>query len=289
VHRIRTHGAALAALAYSSLSFGDALVKSQSGKLDIFHIGFFTTGTAMLFILLLKPRAETWAEAFRMQRPLAIAGRAAAGLCASLLGIIAFTRLPLSDAYALIFLAPFLSAALGAMLLKEPIGAGEWSAIAIGLAGVLLVVRPGFEAFEPAHFAALGVAVAMAIGIVIMRTIAAHEKRTAILFVLMASAFVCYGTIILIRGGFHWPEPPQLLRLVSAGAFGALGQALLLRAASQAPANRIAPAQYWQLLIAVILGALFFGEYPDLLKLAGLLLIAVGGLISIRAGRQPAG
>ena len=281
----RFDGAVLAFGAYTLLSFGDALVKSVGGKVPVFEIGFFTTGTALILVVLLKPRRQSWRDALRMKRPAAVLARAVAGLSASLLGIIAFTRLPLSEAYSLMFLAPLFAALLAAMTLKERIPPKGWLAIALGLLGVLLVVRPGFRVIVPAHGAALGVAISAAFGIILMRTIAAQESRTAILLVLMTIAWLSYAVACLVSGQVSLPALPQLIRLVGAGICGALGQILLLRATASAPASRIAPVQYCQLLWATLFGAIIFREQLDPLKIGGLILIGTAGLLII--GRMP--
>jgi multidrug transporter EmrE-like cation transporter len=123
--------------------------------LPVFEIGFFSTLFAALVLLFLKPRDERWRDAIRVHRPGLVALRGVAGATAGILGIYAFTTIPLAEAYALIFLAPLLVTVLSAILLKEPVGRMRWLAVAVGFLGVLLVVRPGFRLVEPGHFAAL--------------------------------------------------------------------------------------------------------------------------------------
>ncbi len=96
------------------------MLNGIGGKVHVLQIGFFATGTALIVVVVAKPRTQAWREALRIQRPGAVLVRAVAGLVASFCGIIAFTRLPLGDAYALMFLAPFLSALLARLLGGEP-------------------------------------------------------------------------------------------------------------------------------------------------------------------------
>lgn len=274
-------GTALALLAYSLLSWGDALVKSLGRTLNVFQIGFFTVAFGCLVVVLGKPRGLAWREALHIKRPWAVEARALAGLGAGLLGIYAFTRLPLSDAYALIFLAPLFVTIFSHLILKERIGGKRWLAIAAGFLGVLLVVRPGFAQPQLGHLAALGVAVLMATSVIILRTIAAHESRTAVLVVLMTNAFVFYTIALLIGPGLTVPARDDLLRLAMAGGCAATGQIVLLAAARLAPASQIAPAQYCQIIWATAIGALFFDEHPGALKLIGLLIISGAGLATL--------
>ena len=175
-------------------------------------------------------------------------------------------------------------ALLGGLVHKEVVTPGRWLGIAVSFAGVLLAVRPGFQALNMAHLAAFGAALSTATGITILRSLAAHESRTAVLFMMMGNACLFFLAATLIGPGFGKTEPGMLGRAMAAGTFGTLGQFALLAAARTTPASRIAPAQYSQLLWAVAFGVAFFGERPDALKLAGLALIAAGGVISARGG-----
>lgn len=283
-YKVRS-GLLLAILGYSALAIGNALVKSLDGELSIFAIGFYQTGTAAVLVLMFKPRRETWREALRVKRAGAVAGRAIAGVAASMLGIVAIMHLPLSDAYALFFLSPVFSALLARRFLGENIQVSQWAAVLLGFLGVLFVVKPGFVTLEFGHLAAVGVAIAMAAGILLLRTVARSESRTSVLFWLLISAAACYGAALMATGGDYLSGWPQLFRALGAGLCSAVGQLALLFAAQRTAASRVAPAQYSQLILATGLGIFFFGEYPDLLKLCGLVLIAAAGLLLLRGER----
>src|SRR5688572_30344497 len=150
-------GIALGFLAYFLFSCSDANVKALGGQLPVFEIGFFSTLFAALVLLFLKPRDERWRDAIRMRRPGLVALRGVAGATAGILGIYAFTTLPFAEAYALIFLSPSIATILSIFLLSEQVGWRRWTAVGIGFAGVLAIVRPGFETLELGHLAAFAV------------------------------------------------------------------------------------------------------------------------------------
>lgn len=271
-------GVALALLAYAAFSGGDAFVKSLGGRLSVFEIGFFMTLVGCLFAVAAKPRGEAWRDVLRPRRPWAVQARAVCSILAGWLGIVAFTTLPFADAYALIFLVPLFVTLLSA-LRGESIGPWRWGAVLAGFAGVLLIVRPGFDSFEPGHLAAIGVAAASATGIMILRTVAAGERRSTIVTISMAYGLV--ANAIAMAWSFRAPSPDQLLRLGAAGALAAIGQFALVAAAARAPAGQVAAMQYSQMFWAIGIGILFFAEYPNAATLGGLAVIAGAGLLTL--------
>lgn len=271
-------GVALAILAYAAFSGGDAFVKSLRGSLSVFEVGFFMTLVGFAVAVAAKPRGEPWRDVLRPRRPWAVQARAACSIMAGWLGIYAFTTLPFADAYALIFLVPLFVTILSA-LRGEAIGPWRWSAVLAGFAGVLLVVRPGFETFRTGHLAAIGVALASATGILILRTVAAGERRSTIVTISMI-----YGLIVNVIGMAWTYRPPtgeELLRLVLAGTLAAVGQLALVAATARAPAPQVAAMQYSQMFWAIGIGLLFFAEVPDAATIGGLGVIASAGLLTL--------
>jgi drug/metabolite transporter (DMT)-like permease len=277
------NGIVLGLFAYASFSWGDAAIKALGGQLGVFEIGFFSTLFAGLFIFFAKPGGERWRDFGRMKRPWAVQARALSGITAGVLGVYAFTTIPLAEAYALIFVAPFFVTLLSIFVLKEQVGLWRWLAIALGFIGVMLVVRPGFRDLHLGHLAALGVAFFAAFTIVILRSLAGQEKRTSLLGVLIAYGLIFNG--IAAVPTFTVPNHWQLALLLFAGGFAAVGQVALIAATRRAPANQIAPTHYSQILWAVAIGAAFFDEYPDTLALVGLAVVGGAGLLTLARER----
>lgn len=276
-------GFLLGLLAYASFSCGDATIKSLGSEVSVFEIGFFSILSSASLIFFLKPREERWRHFWRMSRPFAVHGRAISGLFAGILGIYAFTSVPLAEAYALIFLSPLFVTILSALVLKEDIGLWRWSAVMAGIVGVLLVVRPGFKTLELGHIAALCVAFLAGLTIVLLRSLAGREKRTSIMGVLIIYGLLFNG--ILMIPDFQVPTLHQIAAFIVIGLCTAVGQMTLLTATKIAPASQIAPSHYSQILWAVAIGAFFFGEYPDRLAIAGLVVIASAGLLTMMRER----
>lgn len=272
-------GFLLGLFAYASFSWGDATIKSLGSQVGVFQIGFFSILFSGIFIFFSRPRDERWRDFWRMSRPFAVHGRAISGLFAGILGIYAFTTIPLAEAYALIFLSPLFVTVLSAVVLKEDIGPWRWAAVLAGIVGVMLVVRPGFKALELGHVAAIGVAVLAAMTIVLLRSLAGKEKRTSIMGVLLTYGLVFNGVASIPE--FVAPNLHQLLAFAFIGLCTATGQITLLVATRIAPASQIAPSHYSQILWAVAIGATFFHEYPDATAILGLGVIAASGLLTM--------
>lgn len=274
------NGVLLALLAYASFSWGDAVIKALGGRLGVFEIAFWTTAFAGLCLLFARPRGERWREFWRTARPLAVQGRAVSGILAGILGIHAFTTIPFAEAYALIFLAPLFVTILSVVVLKEHVGAWRWLAVVAGFAGVMLVVRPGFRTLETGHLAAAVVAFLAAVTVILLRSLAATERRTTLIGYLMLYGLVINGALML-AAGTGLPGTAEFGWLALAGACTAGGQLALMAATRLATANSIAPTHYSQIAWAVALGALFFSEYPDLLALVGLAVVGGAGLLTL--------
>ncbi len=146
--------------------------QATGGELSVFEIGFFSTLFAGFFVVFAKPRGERWREFWQMERPLAVQARALSGIAAGMLGIYAFTTIPLAEAYFLIFMSPLFVTILSIVVLGEKIGPWRFLAVIAGFAGVLLVVQPGFRDLEPGHLAAALIAVLAAVTVFLLRSLA---------------------------------------------------------------------------------------------------------------------
>ncbi len=275
-----TNGIVLALIAYASYSFSDAVIKSLGGQFTVFEIGFFSTLFAGCFLFFTRPAGERWRDFWRTKRPWAVQARAWAGMASGVLSVYAFTTIPLAEVYALIFLAPLFVTILSTVVLKEKVGPWRWLAVAAGFAGVMLVVRPGFRELHLGHLAAFTIAFLAAASVILMRSLAQQEKRTTMLGVLIGYGLLFNGVGAAATSS-SLPDGKQLLWLVLAGAFTACGQLLQLLAVKHAPANRVAPTHYSQIVWAVILGAMFFREYPDWITLVGLAVVGGSGLLTM--------
>ncbi len=286
-----TRGILFAFSSFALFSCGDACVKALGGRLTVFELGFFTTLFALIAVPFARHPSERWRDMFRMRHPRLVLLRTVAGVIAGMLGIFAFRTIPLAEVYALIFLAPLFVTLLSIPFLGETVGWRRGLATLVGFAGVLLVVRPGFRELSPGHLAAAVIALCGAATVLVLRAIGPTERRITLMGVVFLTSLVVNGAIML--KDFRLPAAGDMLLIATVGLCGGMGHVLLMAATRAAPANRIAPAQYSQIVWAVVLGALFFGEFPDATGFAGIVLVTLAGLFTFvreerRGGRWPA-
>jgi drug/metabolite transporter (DMT)-like permease len=192
--------------------------------------------------------------------------------------------IPLADAVAIGFIAPLLTTALAIPLLGEKVGARRWTAIVIGLVGALIIMRPGFETRHWAYFLPIATAIFMAFFTILTRMLARHDSSDTTMFY---TALVG-GIVLSLAVPFFWQPPAALdwLLLAAAGAFGSAGHFSLIIAYRYAPVSLLAPFTFLHMVLAVIFGLAFFGNFPDGLTLAGAAVIAAAGIYVFRRETQ---
>ncbi|MCD2166699.1 DMT family transporter [Comamonas koreensis] len=198
----------------------------------------------------------------------------------------ALATMPLAEATAIYFTAPLIMVALSPWLLGERVGRVQWVALLLGFAGMLLIVRPG-NALPLAGTVLMAVsAVCYALFQVLTRKLSGVVP-TAVQFAYMA--LFCL-VITNLPALFHpitaWPNAPQLALLLAGGFVSGGAQLLLLQAFQRASASTLAPMNYVQLLLAVLISTFWFQRPPDSLALYGMLMISAAGVYLAWPRRQ---
>ncbi|MDQ4061324.1 MAG: DMT family transporter [Pseudomonadota bacterium] len=207
-------------------------------------------------------------------------------LCvATFIFITALSFVPLPTATAISFTSPFIVVALAPLLLGETVGRRRWAAVAFGFLGALAVVRPGLGGEHWAAFLVLGSAMASALYQLLTRKLAAHDPaETSIIYIALAG-FV----LTSIPLPFVWKTPTTLLDglvFIGLGVFGGFGHYFMVRAYELAPASFVSPFNYGQILGAVLLSAMIFGQLPDLWTWLGTLVIVASGIYMLFSERR---
>ena len=164
-----TAGVLLGFLAYGLFTVADAAVKAIGPALDIFQIGFLVMVFATPVMLAAKPASESWRAVLRPRRPGLVLLRGLLTTISGVCVVIAFTTIPFAEAFALLFLAPTIGTLLSRLLLKEPLDWHTMLAIGLGLAGVLIAIRPGLRVLEAGHLAAFVAAFSVGAGVSVLR------------------------------------------------------------------------------------------------------------------------
>ncbi|HRO59600.1 MAG TPA: DMT family transporter [Burkholderiaceae bacterium] len=199
--------------------------------------------------------------------------------------------MPLAEASAITQIAPVLLAVLAVRFLGEKAPPGTWSALAVSFVGVLLIVRPGGQVIGWAALFPLGTAVCFVVYQLLTRKLSGVDDGLATLFIGALVATLIAS--LVVPWSWQWPYDWNDAGLfVAMGAIGAFGHLLLIRAFERTPASVLAPYIYLQVVSALLLGWLVFGDFPDLWALAGMGLIALTGVamaLSRRRGAVAAG
>jgi len=209
--------------------------------------------------------------------------------------ITAIRVMPLADALAIVFVAPFIVLLFGKFYLGEDVGPRRVAACLVGFVGVLFVIQPSFAAFGAVALIPLGTAVAFAFYILVTRGLSQrlHPVVLQLHTGLVASLF-CIPVLFLAQGSGSdlfdpvWPAGIAWLWLFGAGFFATVSHMMMTYALSLAPSATLAPLQYFELPVATLFGYLVFHEFPNTLSLIGIAIIIGAGLYMIHRERVTA-
>ena len=198
--------------------------------------------------------------------------------------VYALKRLPLSTAYSIFFVAPLLITALSVPILGEHVGPRRWTAIAVGLLGVLVVLRPtGEGVLTLAGLAVLVAAFGYAVSAILVRVLARTDSTQATTLWLLA--LMALGAGLLAWPGWVPLRGEHAAIIAGIGIAGALGQYTITEAFRSGEASLVAPLEYSALVWGVLLDLSLWGVLPDGLTWLGAAIIVGSGLYLIRRER----
>ncbi|MGG7645446.1 DMT family transporter [Rhodovulum sp. YNF3179] len=276
-------GALFGLAAFGIFATHDVIVKVLGGTYAPVQLLFFSVllSFPLVTLMLLHDRAD---ENLRPRHPWWTALRTGAVVVTGLSAFYAFATLPLAQVYAILFASPLIVTVLSIPILGERVRLRRWLAVIVGLAGVLVVLRPGDSALGAGHVAALAAALGGATASVVVRRIGHLERNAVLLLYPMVANFAVMAVALPF---FYRPMPASDLGLIALVAvLGFAAMLCLITAYKTGEAGVIAPMQYSQILWATGYGIFFFGERPDPATALGAALIIGSGLyILVREGR----
>ena len=189
--------------------------------------------------------------------------------------------MPLSTAYAIFFVSPLLVTAMAGPLLHEKVGAGRWLAIALGLVGVLVILRPtGAGMMTAGGLAVLIAAICYAAGAITVRMLAQRDSTQAMVFWFML--LLSLGAWALALPGWKPLVSGDIWIIAGIGLAGSLAQVALTEAFRRGEASLIAPLEYTALVWGVMLDVALWGVLPDGVTWIGAGIIVASGLYLLR-------
>ena len=264
------------------LGASDVTAKYLSATLPSIEIAWIRF---VVFALIMSPAMLPGSPLFALhsQRPGFQLMRGVALLGSSLFFISGLRFLPIAEASATGFVSPLFVTALSIVFLGERVGARRWIATALGLVGVLIILRPGSGAFHPAAFFPIVSALAWACTLIMTRMMSGKEHA---LTTMTYSSIAGVG-VLCVLVPFVWVAPTwhDILFGILIGVASTAGQWIVVLAFRYADASVLAPFSYTQLLWVSILGFVIFGEVPDIWTVTGAVFIVGSGLYTAHRER----
>ena len=283
-----------------AFSLNDITVKYFTDSLPLHEVMSFRSLFGMAFILSFFGPGAPFKTMFSTRRLSRHILRGLSVVVANFAFFAGLAALPLAEASAIFFIAPLLITGFSAFFLGEYVGVWRWTALLVGLLGVLIIVKPGSAAFQWAVILPLLSAIAYATLHTITRSMGLAESPiTMSLYIQLVFIVVCLGMGLMFGDGrfaglghpsaefilraWAWPSGRDVLLFVAAGFFSASGGYLISQAYRSSSAGLVAPFEYSTIILAVLWGYIFWQEVPGLSSAFGIfLIIASGVFVAIR-------
>lgn len=274
----------------------DVIIKSISGDYAVHEIVFFR-GIFALPVVLLILHLDSGLGSLKLGSVPLQLFRAGSGFASYLVYYMALAALGMAETASITFSTPLFVTMMAVPFLGERIGWQRWTAVCVGLVGVVVTMRPGMGVFEPAGLLALMAAVTYAAAIIATRRLGNTTNGGTV--TLFSTVFFILGGAVLgiafaghetssahpsVSFLFHpwvWPQGRDWLLLMALGGISGLGFYALTQAYRLADASVVTPFEYTYLPWAVLWGWVFFGALPGAHTWIGLVLIIGAGLFVI--------
>ena len=282
-------------LAHVFFTTQDMAIKFISGDYALHQVMMTRSIVAILFTLLIFVPIDGGFKYLRTQRLGLHLLRGFGIVIANLCFFTALISMPLAEVKAIFFIAPLLITALSVFLIGEKVGLRSWIAVLVGLLGVIIMLRPGSEFFNPASILPLVAALAYALVQIMTRKIGKNEKASTMAFYIQLNFVAVSGLMGLIFGDGHLADPSQptlnyLFRpwtvpswgdgmiIIGIGLINGLAAYFISQAYRISKAGIVAPFEYVALPCSIFWSITVFGDWPDTVSWLGIVLIAGAGL-----------
>ena len=267
-------------LSMAGFTFNDTFMKSVTAELPLFQVIALRGLLAMLGLILIAVATGAFQHRFTPRDAGLVTLRSLADVAATILFLLALQHMPLANLSALMQALP-LAITLGAALVyKDRIGWRRLAAILVGLAGVLLILKPGSAGFD--HWTLLGLG---SVACVVLRDLSVRPLQGQLPSVLVAlaagTAVTLMGLVGAVFQGWHPVTLWQAASIAGAGGFLIVGYLTSVLAMRHGDIGVVAPFRYTSLLWAIFLGWLIFHTLPDGLTLLGAAIVVAAGLFTL--------
>ncbi len=276
-------GAMLALIAFGVYATHDVFIKTLGATYSPIQLVFFSVllSFPLATLNLMRDREPS---TLMPVHPWWIGFRTIAAVITGFAAFYAFSNLPLTQTYAILFATPLIITVMSIPLLGEKVRLQRWMAVGVGLAGVMVVLRPGGTELSLGHAAALLAAFTGAFASIVLRKIGGEERPVVVMLYPMVANFVVMGALLPF---VYQPMPIEHLGMLAIiSVFAWVGGRLMISAYQTGEAAIVAPMHYSQILWATVFGYVFFNESLDLYTgIGAAIIIASGVFIVFRESR----
>ncbi|MDD9979934.1 MAG: DMT family transporter [Gammaproteobacteria bacterium] len=290
----RILGIACVVGAVTVLVLQDALIKWLSGDYALHEIVLVRAASAICVTLFVM-RLEGGIHLLRTRRLGLHLVRTGLLIVANSAFFLALAAMTIAEATSILYVAPVLITAFSALLLHETVGPRRWAAVCVGLAGVIVMLRPGEDALRLVALLPIVAAAAYALMQIVTRRLGTTERASTIAFYAQAGFVAASVAIGLVAGHGRFapednaslafllrawtvPSVPDAALFVAIGVINGVGGYLMSQAYRITRPSVLAPFEYVALPMAVIWGVVFFADWPGPITYAGMALICGSGL-----------
>ncbi|MBR0555236.1 DMT family transporter [Ciceribacter sp. L1K23] len=272
-----TRGALLMSLAMAGFTFNDALTKTLTDDLNVGQIMFVRGVMMTILVFALARRLGGFAPMRTVMQPMVLA-RVALECAATILFLSALGLLPLSSVSAVLQSMPLVVTVGAALFLREPVGWHRWTAIIIGFGGMLLIIRPGPEGFQPASVLLLICVCCTAGRDLVTKRIGPTVPSVMVTLLTAIAAIVIGAALIVPLGGWRPLTASAVGVLAIAAVLLVVAHQAIVMAMRTAEVSFVAPFRYTSLIWAVAIGIVFFGETINIPTAFGAVIVICSGL-----------
>ncbi|MEM1129394.1 MAG: DMT family transporter [Pseudomonadota bacterium] len=270
-------GILLMVAAMAAFALEDAFIKTVTERLPVSQVLLVLgVGGALIFAVWTRATGRWLITPDILTLPVMV--RNLSEMLGTICFVTAITLTPLASASAILQATPLVVTFGAAVFLGEQVGWRRWTAISVGLVGVLMIVRPGFEGFQPASLFTVGAVIFLSTRDLATRV--TPPRVSTIQLSAYAFAAVALAALPMIPFGPAHVVPtwPEMVLLTGALGVGVLGYVAITNAMRVGEVSVVTPFRYTRLLFALFLAALVFGERPDGWTLTGAAIIIGSGL-----------
>ena len=277
------------------ISVNDVIMKSLSDTYALHQLVFIR---AVVGLMIIVPSILIWQDikVLRTTKPGMHALRGSLIVLANLMFFAGLASLPLAEASAVVFISPVLVTIFSHYFLRERIGIWRWTAVIIGLTGMICVVQPFGATVEMAYLWPLGGAFCYAAFTITTRflgrtdsvaSLAVYSTLTFLIASILMGLALGDGSfsntgnpnLEFVLRGWRWPGDADWVPIIAIGGLSAIIALAMAAAYRLGEASFLAPFEYVNLPLVLLWGFLAFGDFPNALSLAGMVLIISGGLL----------